>query len=93
MSTIKYFTALFKDGANKLTPIAWKTTNEDLKLLRKLLINLLQDIKLPGGTGAKGLITTKADYKTDRAGSTYGCIDKSLDSYDPDISSDAMTTD
>ena len=47
MSTIKYVTSLFKDGADKLTPIAWKTTNEDLKLLRKLLINLLQDVEIP----------------------------------------------
>ena len=93
MSTIEDATALFKDGADELKPISRNPTNDNLKSLHKLLINLLQDIKLPGGTGAKGLITTKADYKTDRAGSTCGCIDKLLDSYDPDISSDAMTTD
>ena len=93
MSTIKYVTALFKDGADELTPIARKPTNDDLKRLRKLLINLLQDVKIPRVTDAEGLLTTKADYKAAHSDSTFDHLNPPLDTYDPANPSDAMTTD
>ena len=59
MSTIKEVAELFKDGAAKLLPIARKPTDEDLKHLREIMGNLLQAVKLLGGTDAKGLVTTE----------------------------------
>ena len=91
MSTIKYVTSLFKDGADKLTPIAWKPTNDDLRLLRKLLINLLQDVEIPRGTDAEGLLTTKADYKAAHASGNFYRLYKPLEAYDPLVLSDAKT--
>ena len=93
MSTIKYVTSLFKEGADKLLPIAEKPTNDDLKLLRKLLINLLQDVEIPRGTNAEGLLTTKADYKAAHSDSTFNRLNPPLETHNPVNPSDATTTD
>ena len=93
MSTIEEITAIFKGWAAELPPIAGKPTNEDLKCLHELPKNLLQAVKLPGGTDAKGIITTKAEYKAAHTSSTFECRDTLLEAYNPEIPSYATTTD
>ena len=93
MSMIKEVTALFKDGAAKLPPINGKTTDYELERLQEILRNLLEPVKLPGGTYAKGLITTKANYQAAHAGATFDRLDMPLETYDPSIASDATMTD
>ena len=54
MPTIKEVSALFKDRTAKLLPITGKPTYNDLKRLQEVLGNLLQAVKLLGGTNAEG---------------------------------------
>ena len=61
MSTIKKINVLFKDGAAELLHIVGKPIYDCLERLHKILINLLEAVKLTGGTDAEGLITTEAD--------------------------------
>ena len=86
-------TDLFKDGSDELPPITGNQTNDDLDRLFYILGNLLKAAKFPGGTNAKVLITTKANYKVVHAGVTFDCLDMSLKAYDPSILSDVKTTD
>ena len=93
MSTIEEVTALFKDGSSKLTLISGKPTDDDLERPRMLLSNLMKYVKLPGGTYEEGLITTGAEYKASRAGSTFDRFGTLLEAYNPAIPSDATTAD
>ena len=85
MSTIEDVTALFKDRVDEMPPISGKLTYGDLKLLRELLRNLLQDVELPGGTNPGDLLITKAYYKAAHSGSTFNRLDTPLEAYDPAI--------
>ena len=63
MSTIEKINVLFKDGAAELAPITRKPTVNNLKHPREVLSNLLQAVKLLGGTNAKVLITSGKTYQ------------------------------
>ena len=92
MFTIEEVAALLEDSAAKLPHITGKPTGDDLERLRKILINLLQAVKLPGGNYVKGLITTEANYNAARTGRNFDHLDTLFKAYDPAIFSNAMTT-
>ena len=82
MSTIEKINVLFKDGAAELAPITRKPTVNNLKHPREVLSNLLQAVKLLGGTDAKILITSGNTYQEAYAGITFIRPDTPLDAYD-----------
>ena len=83
MYTIEEVTYLFKDGAAELPPITGKPTNDTLKRLQEVLRNLLQAVEHPGGTDAKGLITSETTYQAAHTSATFNCLDRPLEAYDP----------
>ena len=92
MHTIKEVTALFKDREEKLPSITGKPSDDNLERIQEVIRNLLQDVKLPGGTDDSDLIIAEDDYKEDPYGSLFECLDTSLKAYDLKIAYDAMST-
>ena len=79
MYLIEEATALLKDRADEILPISRNPTKKNLKRLHNLLGNLLQAVKLPEGTNAKGLITTKPDYKSAHVGRSFDRLETPLE--------------
>ena len=89
MTTPEEAKSLFSDLAATYTVIVGQPSDDDVKLLRESITNLLQSIDVPGGTcSLSGLIDADADY-IQQYGAAFDPMLVALEAYDPSIAANA----